>query len=97
MKTNTPDSKTISLPSKVKIPFPSTTLTVALRGEEWSEISVLAARKSRVYGQLLSLTKTLFSTPAAGYSIASRSWIAEDCSGKRVVVIIWESIKIVWL
>ena len=96
MKTNTPGSKTISLPSKVKIPFPSMTLTVAFRAEVCSEISVPAARQNKLYWQLLSLTQILLNTPAAGYSIVSRSWRAADCSGKRVVVIVFEFVKIVF-
>ncbi|MBE9184575.1 hypothetical protein IQ270_07540 [Microcoleus sp. LEGE 07076] len=44
-----PGSKTISLPFKVKIPFPSITLTVAFRAELCSEISETAARQSKLY------------------------------------------------
>jgi hypothetical protein len=49
ISTNTPGSKAMGWPARVRVPLPETTCTVALRVEVCSEISVPAARQKRLY------------------------------------------------
>ena len=67
MKINTPDTRAISVPSKLRLPLPSTTEITALRVEVCSLISVPAAKQNKLHWLLLSLVRALLLIPLAGY------------------------------